>query len=115
MKVERKIVFGNAKRIAEKLGQSVSNDTNTSYIERSNGTLRQVNSHLRRKSLTFAKERDFFDAKIALIIYVYNFIRAHWTLSRNEDKSYTPRTPALCSGITDKVWKIEDSFIKPYI
>ena len=114
VKVGRKIVFGNTKRIEQKLQQSISNDVNTSYIERSNGTLRQLNSHLRRKSLTFAKEKDFFDAKIALIIYFYNFIRPHWTLSKNADKSYTARTPALCSGITDKVWKIEDSFIKPY-
>jgi hypothetical protein len=55
-KVELRIVFGDAKRIEQKLSQSVSNKINTSYIERSNGTLRQINSHLRRQSLTFAKE-----------------------------------------------------------
>jgi hypothetical protein len=114
IKVEQKVVYGNPKRIEQKLQKSVSNKVNTSYIERSNGTLRQLNSHLRRKSLTFAKEKDYFEAKIALIIYFYNFIRPHRTLSRNQDKSYSERTPALCYGITDKVWKIEDGFYKPY-
>ncbi|MDR3326768.1 MAG: IS1 family transposase, partial [Prevotellaceae bacterium] len=55
VKVEKRIVFGDEERIKQKLLQSVSSKINTAYIERSNGTLRQLNSHLRRKSLTFAK------------------------------------------------------------
>jgi len=39
-----------------------------SYVERSNGTLRQTNTHLRRKLLTFAKEMPYFMARIAVII-----------------------------------------------
>lgn len=114
VKVERRIVFGNAEQIEEKLLQSISNKINTSYIERSNGSLRQINSHLRRKSLTFAKALEYFEAKIALTVYFYNFIRPHCTLSKNSDKSETPRTPAMVAGLTEKVWTTEYAFKLPH-
>jgi IS1 family transposase len=114
-KVEQKVVFGDEERIKQKLSQCVSNKINTSYIERSNGTLRQMNANLRRKSLTFAKEKEYFQAKVGLTVYFYNFIRPHNTLSKNPDKTYTSRTPALCAGITDKVWDVKFAFKTPYI
>jgi hypothetical protein len=87
------------KRIEEKLPQSVSHTISTSYIERTNGTLRQMDSHLRRKSLTLAKEKPCFEARPNIIIFVYNFIRPHNTLCKNPDKTRTARTPALVAGI----------------
>jgi hypothetical protein len=115
VKVEKRIVFGDEERIKQKLFQSVSNKINTSYIERSNGTLRQLDSHLRRKSLTFAKEMEYFEAKINLTIYFYNFIRPHGTLSKNPDKTQTPRTPAMVAKITNNVWNVKYAFRKPYV
>jgi IS1 family transposase len=56
-KVEKKIIFGDEQRIEQKLSQSISHTINTAYIERSNGILRQMDRHLRRKNLTFAKEK----------------------------------------------------------
>jgi hypothetical protein len=108
-KVEKRVVFGSEERIRQRLSQCVSNNINTSYIERSNGTF------LRRKSLTFAKEMACFTAKVGLSVYFYNFIRPHRPLSKNPDKTRTPRTPALCAGITDKVWDIKYAFARPYI
>ena len=99
VKVEQKIVFGNEERIGSKLYKSVSNKINTAYIERSNGTLRLMNSHLQRKSIKFAKEMEYFRAKLNIIIMHYNFIKPHGTLSKNPDKSCTPRTP--CFGRRD--------------
>jgi hypothetical protein len=113
--VETKIVFGNKERIKQKLSKSPSNKINTAYVERSNGTLRKMSSHLRRKSLTFAKEKEFLNAKLSLIIYFYNFIRPHGTLSKNADRTKTPRTPALSAGIVDKVWNVEYAFKKSYL
>jgi IS1 family transposase len=115
VKVEKKIVFGDEKRIEEKLTQCVSNKINTSYIERSNGTLRQMDANLRRKSLTFAKEMEYFEAKVSLSVYFYNFIRPHSSLSKNPDKTRTPRTPALCAKITDSVWDVKIAFKVPYM
>jgi hypothetical protein len=72
-------------------------------------------SHIRRKSQTFAKEMPYLKARLALIILVYNCIRAHGTLSRNPDKSYTPRTPALAANLIENNWTIDSAFKKPLI
>jgi hypothetical protein len=99
VKVERRIVYGDEKRIDAKIAQSPGKKINTSYIERANGTLRQTDSHLKRKSQTFAKEIPHLKAKLAVVILMYNCIRPHNTLSKNPDKTYTPRTPALAAKL----------------
>ncbi len=111
--MEQKIIFGHQERIQSTLGQSAGNKTNTAYIERSNGTLRQMDSHLQRKSLKFAKENQYFQAKLSIIVMHYNFIKPHGTLSRNKDKSYTPRTPALVAGIITENWSVGYALGKP--
>ena len=113
VKVERRIVYGDDKRIDEKIAKSPGKKINTSYVERSNGTLRQTDAHLRRKSLTFAKEMPYFEARIAVIILIYNCIRPHNTLSKNPDKTRTPRTPALVAGLIEKNLTIETAFKTP--
>ena len=112
-KVETRIIFGNEQRIKERLKNSVSNKINTSYIERSNGTLRLNDAHLQRKTYKFSKDMDFFKAKLAIIILFYNFIKPHSTLSKNPDKTKTPRTPALKVGIVDCVWTTKFAFERP--
>ena len=102
VKVERRIVYGDEKRIDEKIAKSPGKKINTSYIERVNGTLRQNDSHLRRKSQTFAKEMPHFKARLAVIVLMYDCIRPHNTLSKNPDKTRTPRTPALDARLIDK-------------
>ncbi|MDR1454380.1 MAG: hypothetical protein LBJ01_01900, partial [Tannerella sp.] len=83
----------------KKLSQSPSNKINTTYVEHSNGTVRKMNGNLRRKSLTFAKDMTFLNAKMNLIVFIYNFIKPHASLSKNPDNSTTLRTPALYAGI----------------
>ena len=61
IKVERRIVYGDQKRIEERIAQGPGKKINTSYIERFNGTARQNDAHLRRKSMTFAKEIPYFN------------------------------------------------------
>ena len=115
VKVEKCIVYGDEKRIEEKIAKGPGRRINTSYIERVNGTMRQNDSHLRRKSLTFAKEMPYFEARVALIVLFYNCIRVHGTLSKNPDKTYTPRTPALAAKLIDKNWTFESAFKRPLI
>ena len=115
VKVERRVVYGDEKRIDEKLAQSPGKKINTSYIERVNGTLRQTDSHLRRKSQTFAKEMPHFKAKLSVVILMYNCIRPHSTLSKNPDKSCTPRTPALVAKLIEKNWTVDSAFKKPLL
>jgi IS1 family transposase len=115
IKVETRVVFGTIERIEERLKKSVSKKINTSYIERSNGTLRLNDAHLQRKTYKFSKEKDFLKAKLAIIILFYNFIKPHSTLSKNSDKSYTPRTPAQAAGIVNCVWTTKFAFERPEI
>lgn len=114
VKVERKIVFGDAQRIDARLDASpCSHKINTSFVERINGILRQMDAHLRRKSLTFAKAFDWFVAKLNLCVTDYNFIRPHGTLSRNADRTSTSRTPGMKAGIVDRVWCWIDVLARP--
>jgi len=113
VKVERRIVYGDEKRIDEKIAKSPGKKINTAYIERVNGTLRQNDSHLRRKSQTFAKEMPHFKARLAVIVLIYNCIRPHNTLSKNPDKTRTPRTPALKAKLINKNWTIISAYKKP--
>ncbi len=113
--VKTKVIYGNEERINERLKKSPSNKINTSYIERSNGTLRQHDSHLQRKTLKFAKEKMLLIAKLSIIVAYYNFVKPHFSLSKNENKSFTPRTPAMVAGITNKVWTIKELFEKPIL
>ena len=115
LKVERRIVYGDEKRIDEKIIKSPGKKINTSYIERVNGTLRQCDSHLRRKSQTFAKEMPHFKARLAVIVLFYNCIKPHNTLSKNPDKTCTPGTPALVAKVIDKNWTVESAYKKPLI
>jgi len=112
-KVETRIVYGNEERIKERLEKSVSNKINTSYIERSNGTLRLNDAHLQRKTYKFSKDMEFLKAKLSIIILFYNFIKPHLTLSKNPDKSKTSRTPAMVAGIVDRVWSTKFAFERP--
>jgi len=107
VKMEKKIVFGNAERIAARLETSPSHSINTAYVERMNGILRQMDAHLKRKSLTFAKSFEYLKAKLHLVVACYNFVRPHGTLSRNEDRTYTQRTPAMAAGLATQPWTVE--------
>jgi IS1 family transposase len=115
VKVEGRIVYGDEKRIEKKIANGPGKKINTSYIERFNGTARQTDSHLRRKSMTFAKEMPYFKARLAIIVLFYNCIREHGTLSKNSDKTHTPRTPALVANLIEKNWTFETAYKKPLI
>jgi hypothetical protein len=115
VKTHNQVIFGDEERIRKRLKGSQSKMINTSFIERFNGTLRQHDGNLHRKSQHFAKEVQFLIFRLAIIIAYYNFVRSHGTLSRNPDRSITPRTPAQVKGITDSLWSIKELLSKPVI
>lgn len=106
--VARRIVYGDPERIEQRLENSPSKTVNTSYVERSNATLRQMDAHLRRKSLTFAKSLRWLKAKFAFVVAWYNLVRPHTTLSRNPDRTTTPCTPAMAAGLLDHPWTVSE-------
>ena len=71
----------------------------TSYVERSNLTLRMGNRRFTRLTNGFSKKVDNHRHMVALFFLYYNFCRVHSTLRV---------TPAMEAGISDHVWMIEE-------
>lgn len=71
----------------------------TSYVERSNLTMRMSMRRFTRLTNAFSKKVENHTAAIALHFMVYNFVRVHGTLKT---------TPAVAAGIARRPWKVED-------
>ena len=71
----------------------------TSYVERSNLTLRMHNRRFTRLTNAFSKKFDSHVHMIALYTVWYNWMRIHKTLRV---------TPAMAANITDKLMGMED-------
>lgn len=112
---EIKIVFGEEHRIYLRMKGSPCKQVNTSFVERFNGTLRLHDAHLIRLSQRFAKNIEYFKARLAIIIAYYNFVRPHGTLSRPKGESYKPTTPAMAKGITDRPLDFRELLATPFI
>ena len=72
------------------LGDPDLSQTETTYVERFNGTLRQWCKRYTRKTYAFSKKWSMLRAPLALNIAHYNFCRVHGTLQV---------TPAMQAGI----------------
>jgi IS1 family transposase len=108
VKVETRVVFGSAERIAKRMEELPGKTINTSYVERSNLNWRMWDAHLTRKSLMYAKSIRWLKAKFSICVAFYNFIRPHETLSRTDDRRFLPKTPAMAAGITDHQWTTQE-------
>lgn len=71
----------------------------TSYVERSNLTMRMHNRRFTRLTNAFSKKFENHAHMVAIYSVWYNFVRIHKTLRV---------TPAMEAGISEKVWKWED-------
>jgi IS1 family transposase len=112
-------VYGNEKRDAQaryspgvvlsvELNQ-VSGDPDpdhisTSYVERSNLTMRMSMRRFTRLTNAFSKKFENLRHAVALNFVYYNFCRIHQTLRV---------TPAMEAGITDRIWELDDLVLLP--
>lgn len=71
----------------------------TSYIERSNLTLRMHNRRFTRLTNAFSKKMENHGCMIALYTVFYNFAKLHKTLRMS---------PAMAAGISKVLWSMED-------
>ncbi len=71
----------------------------TSYIERSNLTLRMANRRFTRLTNAFSKKLENHAHMVALYTCWYNFVKWHKSVGM---------TPALAAGVTDRVWEMTD-------
>ena len=71
----------------------------TSFVERSNLTMRMSMRRFTRLTNGFSKKIDNMKHAVALNFMYYNFCRIHQTLRV---------TPAIEAGLTDHVWELEE-------
>ena len=71
----------------------------TSYVERSNLTIRMHVRRFTRLTNAFSKKVENHAYAVALHMMYYNFVRIHSTLRM---------TPAMAAGVTDRLWEIGD-------
>lgn len=81
------------------IGRPDEKHVSTSFIERSNLTLRMANRRFTRLTNAFSKKLENHCLMIALYTTWYNFVKMHKTLKM---------TPALASGVADKLWSMSD-------
>ncbi len=87
--IKKKIVSGNPDK----------SKISTSYVERSNLTMRMSMRRLTRLTNGFSKKWENLNYALALHFAYYNFCRVHKTLRC---------TPAMEAGITKTIWTLKD-------
>src|SRR5262245_9310017 len=88
------------------MGRPNRDKISTSYVERSNLTIRLHNRRFTRLTNAFSKKVQNHAHAVALHFMFYNFCRKHQTLTKAAKGVHT--TPAMASGLTDHVWTIEE-------
>lgn len=86
-------------RKAKVAGRPKRSLISTSYIERSNLTVRMQSRRFTRLTNAFSKKLENHKAAVALYVAHYNLCRVHETLRV---------TPAMALGVTDHIWTIEE-------
>ena len=81
------------------IGDPDPDHVSTSYVERSNLTLRMANRRFTRLTNAFSKKLENHCHMIALYTVWYNFVKMHKTLKM---------TPALASGVATTLWSMDD-------
>jgi IS1 family transposase len=95
--------YSPAKCIGAKLvpvkGEPEMAHVSTSYVERSNLTIRMGQRRFTRLTNAFSKKAENLEHAVALHVMHYNFVRIHSKLRV---------TPAMEAGITDRLWSVDD-------
>ena len=87
-------------------GRPDMSKVSTSYVERSNFHLRMNSRRFTRLTNAFSRKVANHSAAVSLHFMVYNFCRAHGTLTKGAKGIHT--TPAMAAGLTDHVWTVEE-------
>jgi IS1 family transposase len=93
------VVLSETVRVIE--GNPDEDRISTSYVERSNLTMRMGMRRFTRLTNGFSKKMENLAAAVALHFMYYNFARPHKTLG-------TKISPAMAAGLSDHLWNVEE-------
>jgi IS1 family transposase len=88
------------------MGRPNTDLISTSYVERSNLTMRMQMRRFTRLTNGFSKKAENHAHAVSLHFMFYNYCRPHLTLTKARKGVKT--TPAMASGLTDHVWTVEE-------
>ena len=80
-------------------GEPEMKHVSTSYVERSNLTIRMSQRRFTRLTNAFSKKAENLGHAVAIHVMHYNFCRIHTTIRC---------TPAMEAGVTDRLWSVAD-------
>jgi IS1 family transposase len=95
---------------AEKIyqwGEPDPDHVSTSFVERSNLTMRMQIRRFTRLTNAFSRKVENHAYAVDIHFMHYNFCRPHMTLTKAHPLHY-PTTPAMAAGIADHVWTLEE-------
>jgi IS1 family transposase/transposase-like protein len=112
--IHLKVIRGKAK-LLHTLSLLGYEKINTSSVERQNGTSRLHNQRKVRKTLAFSKSHWYHGWMSWLSVVQYNFCRAHGSLRIKDERGFHHRTPAIASGLTDRIWSTREWLLSPIL
>lgn len=91
-------------------GDPLDGVISTSYVERSNLSIRMGCRRYTRLTNAFSKKLENHIAAFSLYAMHYNFCRQHTTLTAKSGKSgrKVNTSPAMAAGLTNHVWSVEE-------
>ena len=89
--------------VAREAAYGVPAEISTSYVERSNFSIRMASRRFTRLTNGFSKKLDNHCAAVSLYVAHYNLCRVHESLSPNAKNR---QTPAMVLGLTDRPWSL---------
>jgi hypothetical protein len=76
----------------------------TSFVERTNLSVRLFNRRFTRLTLGYSKKFEYLIHSINLMVFYYNFVWKHGTHGQ---------TPAMAAGLTDYQWTFQELLLTP--
>ena len=92
------------------MGNPDPSKVSTSYVERTNLSLRMGMRRFTRLTNGFSKKMENHAHAVSLFFMYYDFCKPHGTLTKAANG--VKRTPAMEAGITDHAWSVEELLAK---
>jgi hypothetical protein len=99
VRVKTRRLFGRLKDIRRHIGKlKLGQQINTSHVERLNGTLRNQQARLTRRTRTVSRNPSLLQCALWLWRDLYNWTRPHHSLRH--------QTPAMAQGLSEQAWSV---------